>query len=176
MTFQPTSKPSTIIPDSLDYSALTFNSQVTMPGLDSTVMSGSTEQLAFRTAIASSMVGVRTGDVMIMSTSSINVRRGLNEFNFVDISDTEILDAEHLSRTLVAGTSILWNVSVPLRLGASGTNAYLSMKNGLTTAMGTGSFLTSIKKLSPSFDSVSTTSITVNAMSVVTGIYIYIYV
>jgi hypothetical protein len=123
-------------------------------------------QLAFRTAIANVMEGVRIIDVMIISTSSVDVRRGLKEHNFVDRSDTrsEMFDTVHLSRSLAVGTSVTWNVTAPLtRLGASAANAYSTLKTRLTTAMGpTGSFLTTIKALSTSFSSASTATIAVN--------------
>jgi hypothetical protein len=162
ITFQP----STVIPDGLSYSALTFNSEIIIPGLDSTVMSAEEGQLAFRTALANVMEGVRIIDVMITSISSVDVRRGLKEHNFVDRSYTrsEIFDTDHMSRSLAVGTSVKWNVTAPLtRLGASGANSYSTLKTGLTTAMGpTGSFLTTVKRLSTSFSSASTATIAVN--------------
>jgi hypothetical protein len=168
ITFEPT----TIIPVGLSYSALTFSSEVIMPGLDSAVMVGGENQLAFRIAIANSMEGVRTIDVMIESVLSVNIRRGLSERDSIVRSDnrSEMLDIDHSSRSLVAGTSVTWNVSAPLnRLGTSGTDAYKTLNTGLTNAMGpTGSFLTSIKELSPSFNSVSAIFITVKAFSVIT--------
>jgi hypothetical protein len=141
-----------------------------MPGLDSTVISA--EGKHFYTAIANSMEGVRTIDVMIMSTSSIDVRRGLKEHEYVDLSDnrSEMLDIHYVSRSLAVGTLVTFNVSVSLnRLGVSGTDAYSTLKAGLTNAMGpTGSFLTSIKELSTSFRNASTASITVNVSTVIT--------
>jgi hypothetical protein len=128
-----------------------------MPGLDSTVMSSGSEQLAFCTAIARSMVGVRPRDVMIMSAVPVDVRMVLNQ---VDITSTK--SEVSASRALLAGTSVTWNVSVSTtrldKIGAS----YTTLTSGLQTAMDTGSFLTTLKSASKSFNVVTTTTLKVN--------------
>jgi hypothetical protein len=141
-----------------------------MPDLDSTMMSTEASRVAFRKAIASSMIGVRTRDVMIISASSMNVRRGLNDQNIVDESEikSELLRPAYSLRAL-AGTLITWNVTVSLiRLHTNGSYGCSSLGTRMKTAVGTGLFLTSLKKLSASFGAVTSTSVKLNPCNFIT--------
>lgn len=169
-TKQPSGRPTTIIPEGLSYLALTFASVITMSGLDSSLMSTKEAQLAIRTSIAGPMIGVRPRDVLIVSALKKDVRRGLNEHNDVDRYDngSEIFRPIHLARTLVAGTAITWNVSVSLsRLGdttGDGEFSFSVLSAALKDAVAAGSFLSSVKKLSTSFSSVTTLKLTMTSM------------
>jgi hypothetical protein len=174
-TIQPSGsgQPTTIIPDGLGYDALTFSATLSMPGQDSEGMVAS-DQLAFRTAIASSMEGVRPIDVTFVSALPMISRRKLNMRNVMDRSDTEseMSHNDYFSRSLqvLTGSAITCNVSVPLsRLGTtSGSAAYQSLTAGLQKAMGPeGAFLPSIKILSASFKNVNTSSVEFNAFKIV---------
>lgn len=63
------------------------SSDLVIPGLDSSVMSAPSEQLAVRTAIARYMMGARTRDVRIISASTVTTRK-LHEHSYVNNSDS----------------------------------------------------------------------------------------
>jgi hypothetical protein len=173
-----------VLPQLSSYQVVSFSATTTVSGLEITTLSSAAGKLGFLTAIAKSMTGVRYIDVNIVSMAQ-GSRRELktvdNRVNMNSIDSFSEREEEKMEmfghdlimpRRLATACTVTWNVSVALtRLGTtSGSTAYSSMTSQLSTAMNSGTFVTTIKSQSTIFSNVSSASVAANAYTVVTAI------
>jgi hypothetical protein len=188
---QPTQLPTNVYPYEATYIEISFNVNITITGVDVTLLREATYKIAFQRAIETSMTGVRKRDVhagtlRCMRTSLV---AKVNEFD--SSSDTNMtlrafqpvtVDPAAMSRSLVGPVvttqgvdylstcTIVCNVSIELpRIGFTDVaSSYKSIIAQLNAARSSGSFTAVLVKYDPSLKDMTVTNAIVVPIAVIT--------
>ena len=177
MSAQPTS----VVPKAARFVKVMIPAATTLTGLDTATFNAQPAvQAAFISGVAASLPGIRTVDVTITSVSA-STRRVLSEKgggggggggggpeSQMKASDTN--SGSHQVQLAAAGTVVNYNIAaIPSRLGFTDTtSAFNSLSASLQTASSSGTLVTALKAASPTYTSVSSSTVSISPAVVVT--------
>ena len=129
-------------------------------------------QAAFISGVAATLPGIRPIDVTITSVTA-STRRILSKEEEEQESQLQLIDintGSHQVRLAAAGTIVNYNIAaIPSRLGfADTTAAFNSLSTSLQTASSSGTLVTALKAASPTFSTVSGSSMAISPAVIVT--------
>ena len=146
----------------------------TLIGLDSATFNAQpTVQAAFISSVASALPGIRPVDVKITSVTASKRRVLLTEEEGEQEPQWQQIDTNsgsHQVRLAATGTVVNYNIAaIPSRLGFSDTtSAFNSLSASLQTASTSGALVTALKASSPTFSTVSGSSMAISPAVIVT--------